>query len=213
MSGDHAQQAIKAALTGDWEKARDLNSSIVKDEPDNTDALNRLARAYAELGNLDKARQTAQKSLDLDPFNQIAKNALEKWKDLKVSSKQTKKASSAQVFLEEPGRTKIVKLMNIGSPDVLAQLDAGDEVTLNTHGHLVSVCTDEGTYVGKLSDVLSSHLKNLISHGNEYASYIKSSNSKEVKIIIRETKRAPKLKDIPSFTKEKIDHITIPSNK
>ena len=36
MSGDHAQQAIKAALTGDWEKARDLNSSIVKDEPDCT---------------------------------------------------------------------------------------------------------------------------------------------------------------------------------
>lgn len=213
MMTDLAQQAVQAALKGEWEKARELNLCLLDADPENVDALNRLARAHAELGEFTKAKKIAEQSLKCDPFNQIAKNALEKWKDLKNGSKTVRqKSSSPQVFLEEPGKTKVVKLMNLGAKDVIAQIDAGDEVVLSTHAHLISVCTDDGAYIGKLTDLLSSHLRNLIKHGNEYACYVKSSNPSEVKVIIRETKRSAELKDIPSFTGEKVDHITLPED-
>ena len=44
-------QAIHAALSANWEEAVKLNQQIIGIEPKNTDALNRLARAFFELGN------------------------------------------------------------------------------------------------------------------------------------------------------------------
>ena len=38
-----SQEAINAALTQDWKKALDLNLEILKNDPENTDTLNRLA--------------------------------------------------------------------------------------------------------------------------------------------------------------------------
>jgi hypothetical protein len=45
-------------------------------------------------------------------------------------------------------------------------------------------------------------------HGNKYSVHIKSTAKEEVKVFIREIKRAEKLIDIPSFSSEKIDYIS-----
>lgn len=208
MDDSLAQHAISAALSGNWEKALEINKTILKGNPDDIDALNRLSRAHAELGDLAKARKTAKKVLCLDPFNTIATKSLEKWKGLKKGETYTSKPSSARMFLEEPGKTKILSLLHPGSSRMLAKLDSGDEVKLNSHSHRVSVISLDGKYIGRLPDDLSARLKKLMRYGNKYRVFIKSIDKSKVKVFIRETKRVKKLTDIPSFSTEKVDYVS-----
>ena len=129
------------------------------------------------------------------------------------SSKKGEKAVptkfSARVFLEEPGKTKIVSLLHLGdSNKVLANLDSGDEVVLKLGSHRISVCTLNRKYIGRLPDDLSVSLIKLIKRGNEYQVFVKSSKPQEIKVFIRETKRAKDLESIPSFSSEKINYIS-----
>ncbi len=217
MNTDLAQEAINEALRGNWKKALELNQLLLEKSPDDVDTYNRVARAYAELGNLQKARAMCQKALSLDPFNNIAAKSLEKWKGLKKSGDKmngktdtsySRRPSDPQTFLEEPGRTKIVSLLHLGSPLLLAKLDAADEVSLDTHSHHASVNTLDNKYIGRLPDDLSARLKNMVKGGNEYRVFIKSITTNEVKVLIREVKRARKFADVPSFQGEKIDYIS-----
>jgi len=208
MKNNLAQSAISAALSGNWKKALEINKDILNGNSDDIEALNRLSRAYAELGKLGKARQTARQILKLDPFNTIAKKALTRWKNLKKGETYTSGSSDARVFLEEPGKTKNISLLHPGSKKVLAKLDSGNEVKLNTRSHRVSVTAKDGKYIGRLPDDLSVHLKKLIRFGNEYRVFIKSINNSEVRVFIRETKRAKKIAELPSFSSEKISYIS-----
>lgn len=205
---DLAQQAILSALSCEWDKAVVINEEILKEDPCDVDALNRLARAQAELGKFTKARETAQKVIKLDPFNNIALKSLSKWKNLHKGKKYSSSPTNAHTFLEEPGKTKIVSLMHLGSEKILAGLDAGDEVLLNTHSHRVAVTTFDGKYIGRLPDNLSVRLKKLINMGNTYQIFIKLITCSEVKVFIREIKRSPKLSDVASFSGEKIDYVS-----
>jgi tetratricopeptide (TPR) repeat protein len=218
MNTDLAQEAISEALKGNWKKALELNQLHLKKTPDDVDALNRIARAYAELGSLEKAKSVCQKALSLDPFNSIAAKSLEKWKSIKKSNHGNSnngaqasfqiRPSNPQTFLEEPGRTKIVTLLYLGGPQILAKLDAADEVQLDTHSHRVSIMTLDNKYIGRLPDDLSAKLRNLVKGGNEYRVFIKSIMPHEVKVFIREIKRAKKFADVASFQGEKIDYVS-----
>lgn len=208
MKDDLAQKAVSLALSGNWEEALHLNKKILQDDSKDVDALNRQARAYAELGKLSKAKACAKKVLKIDPFNTIAVKSLEKWKELKRTESLKSTPTFPQTFLEEPGKTKILSLIHLGDYRVIAKLDSGDEIALNTRSHRISALSTDGKYVGRLPDDLSARLKKLIKLGNVYQAFIKLANAKEVRVFIRETKRARKLADIPSFSTEKIDYIS-----
>jgi tetratricopeptide (TPR) repeat protein len=203
-----AQKAISLAISGKWDIALELNKEIFKKNPNDIDCINRIARAYAELGDLKNARTYAKKAIKLDPFNNIAIKSLDKWRSLKQGDMLKTTVSSAEAFLEEPGKTKIVSLMHVGNSDILAKLDSGDELQINTHGHRITITSSDGKYIGKLPDDLSAHLRNLIKFGNKYKCIVKAINKSDIKVIIRETKKSEKLKDIPSFSPEKIDYIS-----
>jgi tetratricopeptide (TPR) repeat protein len=208
MDRDLAQEAISYALAGKWQKAVEVNLKIISGNHKDTEAMNRLSRAYAELGKLQKARKIAQEVLILDPFNTIASKSLEKWKGLKKRDALAAPPSPPETFLEEPGKTKIVSLIHLGGQKILAELDAADEVKLDTHSHRVAVNTISGKYIGRLPDDLSARIKKLTNMGNEYQAFIKCTDKTDTKIFLKEIKRAPKLSDTPSFPAEKIDYIS-----
>lgn len=208
MDNDLNQLAINQALDGNWKAAIETNLKILQKNKDDTEALNRLARAYAELGNFPSARKTAKEVLKIDPFNTIATKALAKWKGLKKGDTYKLAPSRADTFLEEPGKTKITSLIHIGSPKILAKLDSGDKVHLNTHSHRAYITTLDGKYIGKLPDNLSARLKKFQALGNVYHVFIKSISKNNVKVFIREVKRGKKLANHPSFPTEKIEYIS-----
>ena len=208
MNRDLAQEAISKALSGDWKEAVSLNKKILSGKPKDTAALNRLARAYAELGNYPSAKNHAKKVLKIDPFNQIANKALEKWSGLKKGDTGASKGVAKEAFIEEPGKTKITPLLHLGSETTVASLDAGDEVEISTSNHRVSINTLDGKYIGRLSDDLSARLRKLIKHGNKYEAFIKSSNKDDVKVFLKEKERAAELSDVASFSGDKIDYVS-----
>lgn len=207
MDTDLAQQAITCALAGEWKKALELNKQILKDTKNDIDALNRMARAYVNLGEVRSAKKIAEKVLKIDPFNTIALKSLKKWKGLKAGETKPS-APTDETFLEEPGKTKILSLLHPGAQAVLAKLDSGNEVRLIPHSHRVSVVTDDGKYIGRLSDDIAARLRNLISMGNRYKVLIKSIDESGVKIFIRELSRGEKVANVPSFSTEKIEYVS-----
>ena len=66
-----SEQAIAAATDAEWEQAADLNKRILELGAD-SEAENRLAKAYWEMGELGQAREHYQAALALDPTNRIA---------------------------------------------------------------------------------------------------------------------------------------------
>ncbi len=209
MNEELAQKAIQAALTSQWDEAVKINKAILKEDPENIDALNRLARACAELGKINLAKRASSKVLRLDPHNKIAIRLKDVWESF--STNKTKSAGpqfSANAFIEEPGKTKIVSLLHIGGAKVLYDLNAGDTVKLITHAHRVCVVTTAGKYIGRLPDDLAARLRKLIKYGNTYKVLIKSVKQTDVKIFIKETKRSEKIVNLPSFSSDKIDYVS-----
>lgn len=205
MENSLAQKAITYAVKGQWHEAYEANLEILKNNPDNIDALNRLARCYSELGNAKKAKETANKVLTLDPSNQIAHKCILKYKNSKPKDKISGDHVFNEVFLEESGRTKIIELMNLGDKSIISAASTGDLVKLTTHTHKVSVVTSDDKYLGRLPDDLAVRVRNLVKQGNKYTAYIKSSSPTAVVVFIRE--QFNKTKN-PSFPPEKIDYVS-----
>lgn len=196
--------AINAAIANDWTQAIDLNKQIINLKPQDIDASNRMGRAYLETGNLEQAKKTYQKVLKLDQYNIIAlKNLkrLAKVKDEKkiINGQGTKNCFDSQMFLSEPGKTKLVNLVKLATPAVLSGLYCGDEVYLFPKKFSISVCDQSGQYLGALPDDLSHHLIRLLAGGNKYQTYVRKIGSNILQVFIKESIRAKKFANQPSF--------------
>jgi tetratricopeptide (TPR) repeat protein len=207
MNQSLSQLAIENALLGKWKEAINLNFEILRNNPKDVDALNRIARAYFESGNINLAKASINKVLKIDPYNSIASKCCEKWKNLDKIDEKHSKQISTEMFLEEPGKTRVVHLIHPCDKPILAKLNCGDAVYENIKSHWVSILTDSGKYIGKLPDDLSIKLKAMIKMGYKYVFTIKSADKNEIKIFIREVTRPEKYLSKPSFSSDTIDYI------
>jgi hypothetical protein len=205
---DHSQSAVKAALEGRWKDAIAANLALLKENPKDTETLNRLARAYLETGLKTKSLEIYQKVLKIDKFNTIAQKNIFLLKNTKIVRSSVRPGNTYQppVFLEEPGVTKNVSLVRLGDPQVLAKFHPADEVKIVSRQHTVCVVGMSNEYIGRLPDDLASRMRDFLAGGNTYSSWIRSIDFPidkkqpiSVKVFIREEKRAPQFKFIPSF--------------
>jgi len=200
-----AQQAVNAALANQWSKALELNEKIIRQDPENIPTLNRLTKAYLESGKKKKARAAIKKVLALDKFNPIAlKN--QKKVGAPTSKKGVIKASAdPDLFIEEPGKTKTIQLINLADESVINKLVIGEEVKLIPRQRRVSIISQTETNLGKLPDDVSLRLKSLIKGGNQYKAFVRSTTN-GVKIFIREIFRSKKFASQPSFVSHEEDY-------
>jgi tetratricopeptide (TPR) repeat protein len=194
-------QAIQTALEGNWINAITINKSLVKENPVDVDALNRLSFAYTIIGKLKEAKSTYQKVLSIDPLNPIALRNLNKLKDkgFNAAGNGSSNTHLNNNFLEEPGRTKIIELVNIAQPKFVEALRTGQSVELSIKRLKIFVL-EQGQYIGVLPDDIARRLIKFIKGGCSYSAYIKSSNPHKVTIFIKEVKKTTKFKDQASFT-------------
>jgi tetratricopeptide (TPR) repeat protein len=184
MSSALAQEAINSALAGNWLKAIDDNLKILKITPTDVDALNRIARAYAETGDLVKAERSTKKVLKIDPINPIANRCTGKWKSYTKQNHTT--TISPDVFIENLARTKIINLINLGDSKNLLSLDCGNIVKLNASEHRISVSSRDDKYIGRFPDDLASRYIKLMKT-ETYDAVIKSIDKTQAKILIKQT--------------------------
>ena len=192
--------AIQAALEGDWQKASQINSKILKDNPEDVDALNRLARAYFELCQLEKTKECYQKVLEVDPANSIATKNLKLLTKGNGNGRNGKSQNlSLDIFLSEPGRTKLVNLVNLATPTTLSILKCGEQVGIVFKKHQVIIESFDSQYLGAIPDDLSHYLISLTKAGNCYQAFIKAVKTNLLTVIVWEKERAEKFANQPSF--------------
>lgn len=202
--------AIQSALMGDWQSAIQLNQELLKETPDDIETLNRLAFAFAVLGKVKNAKDVYQAVLKLDGKNPIA---LKNLKRLSESSLKTNKkgqiAKTAQglvqinnMFLEESGKTKVVELVNVAQAQIIATLMTGELLALSIKRLKIFLLDEKKRYVGMLPDDLGKRLIKFMKGGNTYQAFVKSIENRRISVFLKETNRATRFKNQPSFTLE-----------
>ncbi len=188
-------QAIQTALTGDWKSAIDLNQLILQEEPEDIDTLNRLAFAFLSTGNPKDAKDLYEKVLTLDMQNPIAIRNLKRLYD--VNSKKIIMINN--LFIEEPGKTKVMDLINIADKKVITHLRSGEKLDLKIKRSRIFAYDLDNQFIGMLPDDTCQRLIKFMEAGNEYEAYVRTVDSNKVSIFIRETKQVKKFKNQPSF--------------
>lgn len=197
------QQAIDAALNSKWEEALKINRKIIKLDPQNVDALNRQAKAYMELGKPKLAKKFYSEVLKIDPYNPIALKNLKMMKAYKCDGQNHTALShsklSPYLFLQEPGKTKVVSLLKVAEPQKLSQAFCGMKVEMVVKNRKITIVDSSGSYLGVLPDDINYQLLKLHKGGNKYDLFIKSVRVNTLSIIIKEIFRSKKFKNQPSF--------------
>lgn len=213
-----SQLAIDAALDCQWEVALKLNKKIIKNEPQNVDALARLARVYMEMGRYNLAKKYYCEVVKIEPYNPIALKNLKIIKSFKpngsaksngyISGATHLNGSSrlsasfkltASLFLQEPGKTKIINLLKVAEPQKLSQAYCGMPVEMLIKNRKITIVDGSGNYLGVMPDDISHHLLRLIRGGNKYELFIKAIRVNGLSILIKEAFRSKRFKNQPSF--------------
>ena len=194
--------AIQTALSGDWQNATSINKALLNDNPNDIEALNRLAFAFTILGKIKEAKTTYKKVLGLDSLNPIAIRNMKRLADTKSLGKMAKKQSFTYVrntFLEETGKTKIIELINLAHPRITANLRIGQPLTSCIKRLKIFIQDMEKQYIGVLPDDIGKRLIKFIKGGNQYETFVRSASNHSVIVFIKEIKRATRFKNQPSF--------------
>ena len=205
MSQNSEELAIRAAINQNWEKAIEINKKIIKENKKNIAALNRLAHAYYQTGEAKKANETYKQVLEIDNFNPIANKNIKRLNKAKRIKPNNKKKSinfynSGSMFLEEPGKTKLVSLVRLAQPSILAQTNPAQPVILEPKKRTISIIDENETYLGTIPEDLSIKLIKFIKGGNQYQAFVKNVDHQKLEIFIKETNRGKKFTNDPSFT-------------
>src|SRR3989339_1267222 len=193
-----SQNAIKAAVSKNWQEAVDLNEAILETSPKDFSALNRLGIAYSMIGKKTKSIASFRQVLALDPKNQIARNNLNRLKVLK-DSKMIGSQVNRVNFVEEPGKSKVVSLVSAGEPAFLSTLSIGEQIEIVPGKFKIKITNAKKKFIGYLPDIISHRLLQLIKGGYKYRGFIKSINPKSPSIYIEETHTSKRLKGLRSF--------------
>ncbi len=200
------QKAINAALTCDWDKAISINKTLLKENENDIEALNRLAYALTQTDKTNQAKKIYRKILGIDRFNLIAQKNLEKL-NLFKNKKNFKKTRhqinttllTPNLFLEEPGKTKTVILKNVAPVSVLSNIQIGDLVHLYAKKHSIEVRNESKVYLGALPDDISFRLIRFLKSGNVYQTLVKNIQKNYVSIFIKEIIRGKRFSNQPTF--------------
>jgi hypothetical protein len=197
----YVDEAIELALANRWVEAVQVNRGIMDRFGPDEDTLNRLGKAYTELGQLTEATDAYKGTLKMNPVNPIAVKNLSKLQALRGG--QPVPASKAKVdvdaFIEETGKTSLTALHVHAEGDPCNKVAGGDPVKLIVAGDTMNVETSRGIYLGHLEHALGRRLIKFLEGGNRYSGAVAACDGGAVKIIVRETYQDPKFFGRPSF--------------
>jgi tetratricopeptide (TPR) repeat protein len=197
----YVDEAIELALASKWAEAVQLNRSIMDRFGPDEDTLNRLGKAYTELGQLDEAIEAYQGTLKINPVNPIAQKNIAKLQALRGGQPvpTSKGKVDVDAFIEETGKTAVTALHVHTEGDPCSKVAGGDPVRLIAAGDTMNVETARGVNLGHLEHALGRRLIKFVEGGNRYSGAVASCDGGAIKIIVRETYQDPKFFGRPSF--------------
>lgn len=179
------QEAIKASLNQDWVVAVTLNNQVILLDPENIDALNRLGRAYIELGRKKEARKCFKKVLRLDPINTIAQKNIEVLEKRGFAPPKMP-SENGTAFVKQPGTDTTVEVETSASKLRLRKLVPGDILTLKPkRKNKFSIFGPKDSFLGIITDGLSNKLRQAVVKNQDLRGTFVSAEEKSIKIIVK----------------------------
>lgn len=209
LKQQRAKEAIDLAMQGRWRDAVEANRSIIEDFPEDVEAHNRLGRAYTELGEYGQARDAYGRTVQLDPYNSIARKNLQRLARLKETAVAEAESSRVepQNFIEEIGKAGVVNLYKLAPAEVLAKMVAGGTVSLKIEGIILRAENGHGEYLGEVDPRHAQRLIKLMEGGNRYSASVVSSADNALTIIIREVYQDPNQAGRLSFPSRQLEEV------
>jgi len=195
-------QAVDAAIKGDWQKAAEVNVEMLKKNKENIPSLLRLGFAYLQLKNYEQSLAVYKKVLKIQPQNAIASDYVEKIDFRKKSTKSSSNSNvvlDSNIFIELPGKTKNVSLSQLGQKSTLAKLMIGEEVFFLVRKHHVEIRAESDEYIGVLPDDVGVRLMYFLENESEYKIYIQEATLSNIIVFIREISKGKKVEKLVSF--------------
>src|SRR5256712_13536484 len=189
-----ADQAVAAALDADWPRAVELNTKILEASPDDIEARTRSGRASIERGRLDEAKTSFAEVLKAEPYNSIAIRGTQRVEQLlehKSKPVITQSKTQPRLFIEDMGKTGILRLINPAPAHILPRYSAGAECTLREQEGLLAVHARDGELLGFLEPKVGRRLIDLIRTGNQYVAAMVSNDPANARVAIREVFSSP----------------------
>ena len=189
-----ADLAVQAALDADWTRAADLNTRTLEANPEDLEARNRLGRALLETGKLEEAKAAYAEVLKAEPNNPIALRNVARLGMLiehKTKINTTKSKTQPRLFIEDMGKTGILRLINPAPAHIVAKYSPGAEAELRERDGLIAVHARDGELLGFLEPKVGRRLLDLINTGNQYVVAVVSNDQVNPRIAIRETLQSP----------------------
>lgn len=186
-----AEQAVKLAVSSRWDEAVTTNRDYLRIFGDDSDALNRLGKALAEVGQITEARKSYGRSIELDPANTIARKNLDRLAAMKdaVLAAQPASQLDTRLFVEESGKATLATLQAVSS-ERTAVLDPGDLVDVQAQGNAVNVVTNAGEYIGMIEPRIGLRLARMMAAGNQYSAALVTTTG-NVRVMLRESFQHP----------------------
>jgi tetratricopeptide (TPR) repeat protein len=202
-----SEKAIQLAMQNRWEEAVDLNRQILELFADDVDTHNRLGKALLELGRYAESREAYEQAARLDPSSTIAQKNIQRLTKLIEEEAPAPPSTplDPRLFIEESGRTVVTTLVDLGSPEVLAKLTAGDQLKVEPVENRIKVLDLTDGVVGQLEPKLAQRVTRLLEIGNRYSAAVTSVDDESVRVILRETHRDPSMGNRPSFPASVVD--------
>jgi hypothetical protein len=191
LKKQRTEQAIQFAIQSRWEDAAAVNRQLLQVFPNDTEAWNRLGKALGELGRYDDARGAYEKTIEIDPVNQIARKNIKRLEGLGgvIVAPVQAQAIDPSLFIEETGKSGQSALLG-ADPALLRVMNAGEKVALTPVGGTLTVATARGEPLGGVDPKVGLRLVRLMEGGNQYDAVITSTEGGG-RILIKETYQHP----------------------
>ena len=189
-----SDQAVQAALEADWIRAVELNTKILETNADDIEGRNRLGRALLETGKLEDARAAYAEVLKAEPNNPIALRNVARIGALlehRTKANATRSKTQPRLFIEDMGKTGILRLINPAPPHIVAKYSPGAEAELRERDGLLAVHARDGELLGFLEPKVGRRLIDLIDTGNQYVVAVVSNDQQNPRVAVRETLQSP----------------------
>ena len=194
--------AIACALAQDWGKAVEANRAVLQIAPNNIEALNRLAKALLELGELAEARDAVDGALRIDSANTIARRNRDRLEHAAGAAKSStpRKVISAHLLMSETGKSTIATLIDATDRTAVGHLSSGEALALSREANRLLVHSSRGEPVGRVHPRLAQRIFSLMDAGNQYeAAFLRDHPKEGVQVIIGEVYQHPSQEGRPSF--------------
>lgn len=199
------EKAIELAALNRWQEAADLNQQLLR-VGEEVETYNRLGKALFELGKYADSHRAYQNALRLNAANPIARKNAARLEALLARgiteapiTRSTRQQVDMRMFITETGRTALTSLVDVQRGPAVDALITGEKVELRVEGKMVYVVDLDGNLIGRIEPKLSHRLVELINGGNRYLAAVVQSDSRNVRILIREVYQDPSQRGRVSF--------------